>query len=103
MHTRSMAAKVALAVLIGIGLSIVSIASAHAVSSGWSAPAVAGMPLLADCSGSAAGGRIDCAGHGCSASAPGGQLAWSAASWLVGLGLVVSIGRRGQPQPTQWP
>lgn len=57
-----MAAKVALAMLVSLGLSIVATATAH-----------------------------------CAAAARG-HVVWSAASWLVGLALVMASVRRGQAQ-----
>lgn len=80
-----MGAKVALAALIGAGLLIVSVATAHAVRL---EPSVE-RPGAAAGTGSPRAPRLDCA-----EAVTGGHQAWSTASWLVGLSLIVAISRR---------
>lgn len=79
-----MAAKLALAALISIGVAIVSIATVGVVA----AESGAGTALAAEC----ACGSADPS----SCEERSGHLAWNAASWLVGLALVVAVGRRGK-------
>ena len=86
-----MAAKVALAALISVGLVIVSVATASAVrleSSANRAVAAAG-------TGDPGGARLECAGAVSSAN-----YMWNTASWLVGLSLVWAISRRTPAQAT---
>ncbi|HTV18597.1 MAG TPA: hypothetical protein VMG12_08005 [Polyangiaceae bacterium] len=87
-----MAAKVALATLIGIGLLVVAVAAAHVVLAESSASAAASTTVVADC----VYGLGDAST--CDGAERRGHLAWNAASWLIGLGLVVAVGRRGKPQ-----
>jgi hypothetical protein len=79
-----MAAKVALAALISLGLAIVGIATLDVAGSS----SAASSAVSSECS---AGG--DDAGR-CDGAERRGHLAWNAASWLIGLALVVAIGRR---------
>jgi len=78
-----MAAKLALAALISLGLAVVGVATVRVVGAESSAGAVS-----AECSG----GADDTSR--CEAAERRGHLAWNAASWLIGLALVVAIGRR---------
>jgi hypothetical protein len=81
-----MAARVVLAALIGLGLAIVGVATVHVA--GAESAASASSALSAECSGSA----VDASR--CEGAERRGHLAWNAASWLIGLALVVAIGRR---------
>jgi NADH:ubiquinone oxidoreductase subunit K len=83
-----MAAKVVLAALISLGLMTVGVATVHVAGAESAYRAGANAELSADCSdGSEAGGR-------CEGAERRGHLAWNAASWLIGLALVVAVGRR---------
>lgn len=82
-----MAAKVALAALISLGLALVGVATVH-VTRAESAGATTSAALSAGCSGS-----IDETGR-CDGAERRGHLAWNAASWLIGVALVVAVGRR---------
>lgn len=85
-----MGAKVALAALIGAGLLIVSVATAHAVrlepSAQRSVAAASGDGQQAP--------QLECAG-----AVARGHQAWNTASWLIGLSLVFAISRRNPAQP----
>jgi hypothetical protein len=83
-----MAAKVVLAALISLGLMTVGVATVHVAGAESAASAGANAALSADCpEGSEDASR-------CEAAERRGHLAWNAASWLIGLALVVAVGRR---------
>jgi hypothetical protein len=84
-----MAAKLALAALISLGLALVGVATVQ-VAGAESATSAAGAALSADCAGSLGPEATS----RCEGAERGGHLAWNAASWLIGLALVVAIGRR---------
>lgn len=86
-----MAAKVALAALISLGLGTVGVATVRVVGAEPSAGASGEAAVAADCACGSADPSL-CAGAG-----RRGHLAWNAASWLVGLALVAAVGRRGKP------
>jgi hypothetical protein len=83
-----MAAKVALAALISLGLALVGVATVHVTRAESAASATTSAALSEGCSGS-----IDETGR-CDGAERRGHLAWNAASWLIGLALVVAVGRR---------
>jgi hypothetical protein len=85
-----MAAKLALAALISLGLAVVGVATVRVVGAESSASA-ASSAVSAECSSS-----VDDASR-CEGAERRGHLAWNAASWLIGLALVVAIGRTGTP------
>jgi hypothetical protein len=82
-----MAAKVALAALISLGLALVGAATVHVAGAESAASATTSAGLSAECPGS-----VDDAGR-CEGAERRGHLAWNAASWLIGLALVVAVGR----------
>jgi len=83
-----MAAKVALAALISLGLAIVVVATVHVAGAESASGAAANAALSAACAdGPADAGR-------CEGAERRAHLAWNAASWLIGLALVVAVGRR---------
>jgi hypothetical protein len=88
-----MAAKLALAALISIGVAIVSIATVGVVAAESGAGTARDAALAAEC----ACGSADPS----SCEERSGHLAWNAASWLVGLALVVAVGRRGKTPPNE--
>jgi hypothetical protein len=84
-----MAAKVALAMLISLGLAIVTVATVRVVGAE-SATSATATALSEGC----ACGAADVSPR--EGDERREHLAWNAASWLVGLALVVAIGRRGR-------